>query len=67
MFVWMDSSAGGARGRIEGSFGKTGKFKVYFEKEIDISNAKTSRKITMRFKRFVYDKNEKRIMDQTGL
>ena len=67
MLVWMDSSAGGARGRIEGSFGKTGKFKVYFEKEIDISNAKTSRKITMRFKRFVYDKSEKRIMDQTGL
>jgi hypothetical protein len=63
----MDSSAGGVRGCIEGSFGKTGKFKVYFEKEIDINNAKTSRKITMRFKRFVYDKSEKRIMDQTGL
>jgi selenocysteine-specific elongation factor len=67
MFVWMDSSAGGARGRIEGSFGKTGKFKVYFEKEIDASNPKTSRKITLRFKRFLYDKSEKRIMDQTGL
>jgi len=67
MFVWMDSSAGGARGRIEGSFGKTGKFKVYFEKEIDIGGVNTSRKITMRFKRFVYDKSEKRIMDQTGL
>jgi len=67
MFVWMDSSAGGARGRIEGSFGKTGKFKVYFEKEIDVSSPKTSRKITLRFKRFLYDKSEKRIMDQTGL
>ena len=67
MFVWMDSSAGGAKGRIEGSFGKTGKFKVYFEKEIDIGGVNTSRKITMRFKRFVYDKSEKRIMDQTGL
>ena len=66
MFVWMDSSAGVAK-VVSGSFGKTGKFKVYFEKEIDIGGVNTSRKITMRFKRFVYDKSEKRIMDQTGL
>ena len=66
MFVWMDS-APRREGKVEGSFGKTGKFKVYFEKEIDIGGVNTSRKITMRFKRFVYDKSEKRIMDQTGL
>jgi len=64
MFVWMDAIAGGTRGRIEGSFGKTGKFKVYFEKEVEISKSK---RITMRFKRFLYDKSEKKIMDQTGL
>ena len=68
MFVWMDERAGGTRGHIEGSFGKTGKFKVYFEREID---AKISRRITMRFKRFLFDKGKagrgKRNMDQTGL
>ncbi len=45
-------------GTIEGSFGKSGKFKVAFQTAI-APPAPGGNKISLTFKRFIYDANKK--------
>ncbi len=54
-------TARGATGTIEGSFGKSGKFKVSFPNGVALGDGPDANVITLRFKRFVYDKNAKTI------
>jgi hypothetical protein len=46
-------------GTIQGSFGKSGKYKISFPNGIPLDAA--NRRITMHFKRFVFDKTKKMI------
>ena len=50
---------GGEVGTIQGSFGKSGKYKISFPGGIPADAA--NRKITMEFKRYMYDKSKKMI------
>jgi len=49
----------GEIGTIQGSFGKSGKYKISFPNGIPLDAA--NRRITMHFKRFVFDKTKKMI------
>lgn len=51
----------GATGTIEGSFGKSGKFKVAFPEGIVLA-APGQNAITLTFKRFIYDQNKRNMV-----
>ena len=48
-------TAAGERGTIEGSFGKSGKFKVAFPAGVAQPAADTPNALTLTFKRFIHD------------
>lgn len=58
LFLWQVTTANGDVGTIEGSFGKSGKFKVQFPKGISIP-AFGSNAIQLTFKKFVFDKDKR--------
>lgn len=58
VFLWQVTTGNGDMGSIEGSFGKSGKFKVQFPKGISIP-ASGSNTIQLTFKKFVFDKDKK--------
>ena len=56
----------GDRGRIQGSFGKSGKYKVYFPDGVATRDAEgeqglAAARLTMRFRRYVFDKGKKMV------
>lgn len=51
----------GAVGTIEGSFGKSGKFKVAFPEGI-VPAAPGHNSITLTFKRYIYDQNKRNMV-----
>ncbi|CAL8462357.1 g1890 [Coccomyxa elongata] len=55
------TTASGAVGTIEGSFGKSGKFKVAFPKGI-VPAAPGHNSITLTFKRYIYDQNKRNMV-----
>jgi len=61
MKVWTSNNECGI---IEGGFGKSGKYKVYFSNGI---KGEGSGKLVMRFKKYVFLKNGENKMDQRGL
>ncbi len=58
VFLWQVTTANGDVGTIEGSFGKSGKFKVQFPKGVSIP-ASGSNTIQLTFKKFVFDKDKR--------
>lgn len=54
------STANGVEGTIEGSFGKSGKFKVAFSRSLAEAPL-TSNTITLTFKRYLFDQNKRRM------
>jgi selenocysteine-specific elongation factor len=61
MSVWTSNQECGT---IEGGFGKSGKYKVYFSN--GIKKGAGNGKLTLRFKKYVFDAQGKK-MQQTGL
>jgi selenocysteine-specific elongation factor len=58
------AASGGEEGRIEGSFGKSGKFKVYFPGRLVLPPADKAgqpTKITLMFKKYVFDTDKTRL------
>jgi selenocysteine-specific elongation factor len=55
------TTATGEVGRIEGSFGKSGKFKVSFPSSFQLPT-KEAAGITLTFKRFLYDQDKRRMV-----
>lgn len=56
----------GDRGRIQGSFGKSGKYKVYFPEGVAKRDAggeegAAAGRLTLRFRRYVFDKAKKMV------
>ncbi len=60
VFLWQVTTANGDVGTIDGSFGKSGKFKVHFPKG-HIIPASGSNTIQLTFKKFVFDKDKRRM------
>ncbi len=58
LFLWQVTTANGDVGIIEGSFGKSGKFKVQFPKGISVP-ASGSNAIQLTFKKIVFDKDKR--------
>lgn len=57
------SVAGGQEGRIEGGFGKSGKFRVHFPGGIALGPGGQPAAIVLQFKKYVFD-SDKRHMAQ---
>lgn len=55
------TQAGGGTGTIQGSFGKKGKFKVFFPGGVALSD-KESSVLTLSFKRYLFDENKRRMV-----
>ena len=61
MFAGMSVVTGdGEVGKIEGGFGKSGKYKVYFARGIGVKEGTI--KLYLRFKRYVFDKEAKKMV-----
>lgn len=54
------TTTSGAFGTIEGSFGKSGKFKVAFPE--GIVPAPGHKPVTLTFKRYIYDRNKRNMV-----
>lgn len=52
---------GGQEGRIEGGFGKSGKFKVYFPGGAPLPQPGAATRVMLRFKRFMFDADKRRM------
>jgi len=61
MKVWTSNNDCGT---IEGGFGKSGKYKVYFPNGI---TGEGDGKLTLRFKKYIFEYGSGRKMNQTGL
>lgn len=59
MVVTVASS--GEQGRIQGGFGKSGKFRVYFPGGITQQPSGQPSTIALRFKKYVFDKDKRRM------
>ena len=57
---WQVTTTSGAFGTIEGSFGKSGKFKVAFPE--GIVPAPGHKPVTLTFKRYIYDRNKRNMV-----
>mmetsp|Transcript_25202 Transcript_25202/g.47625 ORF Transcript_25202/g.47625 Transcript_25202/m.47625 type:complete len:555 (-) Transcript_25202:120-1784(-) len=56
------TTAEGIKGTVQGSFGKSGKYKLNFPDGIPADS--THKKIFMHFKRYIFDKNKKMVQDK---
>ena len=55
------TSSQGEKGSIEGTFGKTGRFRVAFPGGVQLGEAQEQRQISLSFKKFVFDQGQHRI------
>ena len=63
MFTGMTVVTGaGEVGTIESGFGKSGKYKVYFSKGVSNEESSGNIKLYLRFKRYVFDKEAKKMV-----
>eukprot|EP00887_Chlorella_sp_A99_P002875 scaffold6.g2875.t1 len=56
------AASGGARGRIEGGFGKSGKFRAYFPGGVAAQRGGAPTRLTLAFKRFLFDSDRRRMV-----
>ena len=62
MWALQVATAHGEQGIIEGSFGKSGKFRVAFPRGVAQPAAGGNNSITLTFKRYVFDVNKRHMV-----